>query len=85
MAVGGNILIYLFVIYVRFILIMVCYSEPKCSNSCAKGYRLLNSFPMVPEKQFGFKTTDLTSGSSTFTFRLCEVGYFTACFSKSSH
>ena len=25
---------------------------------------------MVPEKQFGFQTTDVTSGVQTFTFRL---------------
>ena len=41
---------------------MLCYSAPECSNSCAKGYRLLDSFLMIPEKQFGFKTIDVTSG-----------------------
>ena len=41
---------------------MLCYSAPECSNSCAKGYRLLDSFRMVPEKQFVFKTVDVTSG-----------------------
>ena len=46
----------------RFILIMVCYSAPECSNSCAKGYRLLDSFLMVPEKQFGFRSIHVTSG-----------------------
>ena len=45
-----------------FILIMLCYSEPECFNSCAKGYRLLDSFLIVPEKQFGFKTIYVTSG-----------------------
>ena len=41
---------------------MLCYSAPECSNTCAKGYRLLDSFLIVPEKQFGFKTIDVTSG-----------------------
>ena len=41
---------------------MVCYYASKRSKSCAKGYCLLDSFLMVPEKQFGFKTTDVTSG-----------------------
>ena len=41
---------------------MVCYCAPKCCNSSAEGYRLLDSFLMVPEKQFGLKTTDETNG-----------------------
>ena len=40
---------------------MVRYSAPKYSNICAKGYRLLNSFLMIPEKQFGFKIIDVAS------------------------
>ena len=51
-----------FVIYVCFILIMVCYSAPVFSNSCTKGYRLLDWFLMILEKQFGVKTIDVTSG-----------------------
>ena len=42
MGVRGSILIYLFVTYVCFILIMLCYSTPECSNSSAKGYCLLD-------------------------------------------
>ena len=41
---------------------MVCYSAPECSNTCAKGYCLLDSFLTIPEKQFGFETIDVTSG-----------------------
>ena len=41
---------------------MLCYSAPECSNSCAKGYCLLDSLLMIPEKQFGFTIKDVTSG-----------------------
>ena len=40
----------------------VLFIAPECSNSCAKGYCLLDSFLIIPEKQFGFKTIDVTSG-----------------------
>ena len=40
----------------------VLFFAPECSNSYAKGYCLLDSFLMIPEKQFDFKTIDVTSG-----------------------
>ena len=49
-----------------FILIMVCNSAQKCSTVVAKGHRLLDSFLMVPEVQFGLKIADIVSGDQNF-------------------
>ena len=53
-----------------FILIMVCYSAPECSNSSAKGYRLLGVVWLQNCRR------DKRSPASTF--RLCEISYFAA-------
>ena len=77
MGVRGSIQIYLFVIYVCFILIMVCYSAPECSNSSAKVYRFVGLSSDGSRREVWLQNCRRDKRSPASTFRLCEISYFT--------